>query len=71
MLGQREGTPSIKHVVHTEAFPSLGQMSDAQKRAAAARGPAVAAAPSVADTQKGSQPGSAPKMGFANAVSGK
>ena len=55
-----------------ESFPTLGQMPDAPKRAPSVRGPAAAATPSSAqDTQKGSQAGSAPKMGFANAVSGE
>ncbi|CAL5228864.1 g12075 [Coccomyxa viridis] len=56
-----------------EAFPSLGQMSDGQnpKRAPSLRGPSAAMSASLPDTQKGSQPGSVPKMGFANAVSGR
>ena len=59
--------------MRAEAFPSLGQMSDGQnpKRAPSLRGPAPAMSSSLPDTQKGSQPGSAPKMGFANAVSGE
>ena len=61
--------PCLAGAVRAEAFPSLGQMSDGPKRAPSMRGPA--AAPSLPDTQKGSQPGSAPKMGFANAVSGE
>lgn len=54
-----------------ESFPSLGQMPDAPKRAPSLRGPAAATPSSAQDTQKGSQAGSAPKMGFANAVSGE
>ena len=54
-----------------ESFPSLGQMPDAPKRAPSVRGPAAATPSSVQDTQKSSQTGSAPKMGFANAVSGE
>ena len=54
-----------------ESFPSLGQMPDVPKRAPSVRGPAAATPSSVQDTQKGSQTGSAPKMGFANAVSGE
>lgn len=59
--------------MRAEAFPSLGQMSDGQnpKRAPSLRGPTPAMSSSLPDTQKGSQPGSAPKMGFANAVSGE
>ena len=54
-----------------ESFPSLGQMPEAPKRAPSVRGPAAATPSSAQDTQKGSQAGSAPKMGFANAVSGE
>lgn len=54
-----------------ESFPSLGQMPEAPTRAPSVRGPAAATPSSVPDTQKGSQTGSAPKMGFANAVSGE
>ena len=54
-----------------ESFPSLGQMQDAPKRATSVRGAAAATPSSAPDTQKGSQAGSAPKMGFANAVSGE
>ena len=53
-----------------ESFPSLGQMPDAPN-APSLRGPAAATPSSAQDTQKGSQAGSAPKMGFANAVSGE
>ena len=67
------GFGCLTGAARAEAFPSLGQMSDGQnpKRAPSLRGPSAAMSASLPDTQKGSQPGSAPKMGFANAVSGE
>lgn len=78
MIDRGERLPDFESACLTgagraEAFPSLGQMSDGQnpKRAPSLRGPSAAMSSSLPDTQKGSQPGSAPKMGFANAVSGE
>lgn len=69
--GSHQAWAVLTCTLSAEAFPSLGQMPEPQKKAASLRAPAVTN-PSIAqEAQKGSLAGSAPKMGFANAVSGE